>query len=84
MPEDEFSVLQKQLEELLEEHEMLINELLEIEMKVLEVHENKNLPRTIYSPENLSRIHEIEDRLKVIEPHIEEKQSRLIVIRKGL
>ena len=84
MTEDEFSVLQKQLEELLEEHEMLINELLEIEMKVLEVHENKNLPRTIYSPENLSRIHEIEDRLKVIEPHIEEKQSRLRVIRKGL
>jgi len=84
MPEDEFSVLQKQLEELLEEHEMLINELLEIEMKVLEAHENKNLPRTIYSPENLSRIHEIEDRLKVIEPHIEEKRSRLIVIRKGL
>ena len=84
MPEDEFSVLQKQLEELLEEHEMLINELLEIEMKVLEVHENKKLPRTIYSPENFSRIHEIEDRLKVIEPHIEEKQSRLIVIRKGL
>jgi tetrahydromethanopterin S-methyltransferase subunit G len=84
MPEDEFSVLQKQLEELLEEHEMLINELLEIEMKVIEVHENKKLPRTIYSPENLSRIHEIEDRLKVIELHIEEKQSRLIVIRKGL
>jgi len=84
MPEDEFSVLQKQLEELLEEHEMLINEILEIEMKVIEVHENKKLPRTIYSPENLSRIHEIEDRLKVIEPHIEEKQSRLIVIRKGL
>ena len=84
MPEDEFSVLQKQLEELLEEHELLINEILEIEMKVLEVHENKKLPRTIYSPENLSRIHEIEDRLKVIEPHIEEKQSRLIVIRKGL
>ena len=84
MPEDEFSVLQKQLEELLEEHEMLINELLEIEMKVIEVHENKKLPRTIYSPENLSRIHEIEDRLKVIEPHIEEKRSRLIVIRKGL
>jgi len=84
MTENEFSVLQKQLEELLEEHEMLINELLEIEMKVIEVRENKKISRTIYSPENFSRIHEIEDRLKVIEPHIKEKQSRLIVIRKGL